>query len=119
MKDLYDLHDIWGVLFVFSIENTRDEERERIIASKNVNDDEELGQLFDLLIRPEFLIYSQGEQVLLIDTLDYFLGVNDSFDRVFLNLDTYFDEDVKDQRRFMKILLGCLRRYHSEAAPSS
>lgn len=114
MKNPYDMHDIWGLLFVFSIENTHDVAREEIITSKNVNDDEELGRLFDLLIRPEFLFYSQKEQVLLINTLSYFLENGDGFDRVFLNLDTYFDDVVNDQRQFMRVLLASLMRYQAE-----
>lgn len=115
MKNTYDLHDVWGLLFVFSIENTHDVVREEIIASKNVNDDEELGQLFDILIRPEFLFHSSQEQVLLINTLSYFLENGDSFDRVFLNLDTYFDDVVNDQRQFMRVLLTSLMRYQAES----
>jgi hypothetical protein len=57
--DSYDLHCIWGLLFVFSIENTNDVALEEIITSKNVNDDEELSQLFDLLIRPDFYVALQ------------------------------------------------------------
>ncbi|QGA51508.1 hypothetical protein [Pseudomonas brassicacearum] len=114
MKNTYDMHDVWGLLFVFSIENTHDVAREEVITSKNVNDDEELGQLFDLLIRPEFLFHSQKEQVLLINTLSYFLENGDSFDRVFLNLDTYFDDVVNDQRQFMRVLLASLMRYQAE-----
>ena len=115
MKNTYDMHDVWGLLFVFSIENTHDVAREGIITSKNVNDDEELGQLFDLLIRPEFLFHSPKEQIFLIHTLSYFLENGDSFDRVFLNLDTYFDGDVNDQRRFMRVLLASLMRYQAES----
>jgi hypothetical protein len=94
--DSYDLHCVWRLLFVFSIENTNDVAREEIITSKNVNDDKELSRLFDLLLRPDFLCHSSEEQILLIDTLAYFLGCDDSFDRVFLNLDTYFDQKVED-----------------------
>lgn len=119
MKNSYDLHDIWGLLFVFSIENTHDVAREEIIASKNVNDDEELSQLFDLLIRPDFLYHNSKEQGLLVDTLAYFLECGDSFDRVFLNLDTYFDQDIYDQRHFMEVLLNCLRGYQSESVSES
>ncbi|WHS58933.1 hypothetical protein [Pseudomonas sp. G2-4] len=115
MKSTYDLHDVWGLLFVFSIENTHDVAREEIITSKNVNDDEELRQLFDFLIRPEFLFHSPKEQNLLINTLSYFLENDDSFDGVFLNLDTYFDSDVNDQRRFMRVLLASLVRYQAES----
>ncbi|AVU74870.1 hypothetical protein [Pseudomonas rhizophila] len=118
MKNIYDLHDVWGLLFVFSIENVHDVAREEIITSKNVNDDEELGQLFDLLVRPEFLFHSPKEQVLLINTLNYFLESGDSFDRVFLNLDTYFDDDVNDRRRFMRVLLTSLIRYQTESQKS-
>ncbi|MFL6534848.1 MAG: hypothetical protein ACJ8G8_16135 [Pseudomonas sp.] len=115
MKKPYDLHYIWGLLFVFSIENTNDLAREEIITSKNVNDDEELSQLFDLLIRPDFLYHTSKEQGLLIDTLAYFLGCDDSFDGVFLNLDTYFDQKVEDQRRFMRVLLASLMKYRAES----
>ena len=114
--DSYDLHCIWGLLFVFSIENTNDVAREEIITSKNINNDEELSQLFDLLVRPDFLCHSPKEQILLIDSLAYFLGCDDSFDRVFLSLDTYFDQKVEDQRRFMRVLLASLMKYRAEAS---
>ena len=114
MKDVYDLHSIWGLLFVFSIENTRSEIREEIITSKNVNNDEELAQLFDILIRPEFFLYNPQERKLLVNTLNHYLANGDSFDYVFLNMDTYFDEDVKDQRQFMRVLLESLKRYQAE-----
>lgn len=115
MKDAYNIWDIRSLLFVFDIENTRDVAREEIIVSKDVNDEQELAELFDILMRPEFLIYSENERQLLIDTLVYFLGINDDFDAVFSKIDTYFDEDVKDQRQFMRVLLECLMRYQSEA----
>lgn len=114
--DSYDLHCVWRLLFVFSIENTNDVAREEIITSKNVSDDKELSQLFDLLIRPDFLCHSSKEQILLIDTLAYFLGCDDSFDRVFLNLDTCFDQKVEDQRRFMRVLLASLTKYRAESS---
>jgi hypothetical protein len=114
MNKPYSLWSIRGLLFVFDIENTHDLEREGIIVSKNVNDTIELAELFDVLVRPEFFIYSQKEQQLLIDTLEHFLDCGDSFDGVFSKMDTYFDEDVKDQRGFMMVLLNCLQRYQSE-----
>lgn len=83
MKQTYDLHDVWALLFVFSIENTHNVAREEIITSKNINCDENLKQLFDLLIRPEFTHHKPKEQALLIDTLEHFLKIGDSFDRVF------------------------------------
>ncbi|WP_448643648.1 hypothetical protein [Pseudomonas mediterranea] len=113
MKNLYDLHDVWGLLFVFSIENTRSKIREEIIASKNVNDNEALAQLFDILVRPEFFLYNLQERNLLINTLSHFLINGDGFDYVFRNMDTYFKDDVKDQRQFMRVLLGSLSRYQA------
>jgi len=114
MNRPYTLWSIRGLLFVFDIENTHDLEREEIIVSKNVNDNKELAELFDILLRPEFFIYSEQERISLIETLSYFLEVGNSFDEVFSKVDTYFDDDVKDQRQFMKVLLGCLGRYQSQ-----
>ncbi|TVT81546.1 hypothetical protein [Pseudomonas sp. H3(2019)] len=115
MKDAYNIWDIRSLLFVFDMENTSDVAREEIIVSKDVNDEQELAELFDILMRPEFLIYSENERQLLIGTLVYFLGINDDFDGVFSKIDTYFYEDVKDQRQFMRVLLECLMRYQSQA----
>jgi hypothetical protein len=108
-----------SLLFVFDIENTRDEKREEVIVSKDVNDEYELAELFDILLRPEFFIYRADERQWFIDTLVYFLEANDSFDGVFAKMTTYFDEDVKDQRKFMEVLLGCLQRYQADALGKS
>jgi hypothetical protein len=116
MNRPYTLWSIRGLLFVFDIENTRDVEWEEIIVSKNVNDDKELSELFDALLRSEFFIYSEQERIALIETLSYFLEVGDSFDEVFSKMDTYFDDDVKDQRRFMTVLIGCLERYQNQGS---
>ena len=115
MNNTYSLWSIRGLLFVFDIENAKDVAREGIIVSKDVNDDKELAELFDILLRPEFFHYSEKERVSLIETLAYFLEKNDSFDGVFSKMDTYFDEGVKDQRQFMKVLLERLRFYQSES----
>lgn len=114
MNRPYTLWSIRGLLFVFDIENTHDLEREEIIVSKNVNDDKELAELFDALLRPEFFIYSEQERISLIETLSYFLEAGNSFDEVFSKMDTYFDDDVKDQRQFMRVLINCLKRYQSQ-----
>ncbi|AXP04689.1 hypothetical protein DZG01_17595 [Pseudomonas fluorescens] len=114
MKSVYDQHDVWGLLFVFNIENTRDEAREELIVSKDVNDDEELAQLFDALVRPEFFYYNLKERDVLVRTVRHFLESGDNFDYVFSNMVAYFDDDVKDQRRFMKVLLNCLEKYQAE-----
>jgi len=110
----YSLWDIRSLLFVFGIENTLYLEREKIIVSKNVNDDRELTELFDILLRPEFARYNEIERKLLIDTVAYFLEKDDSFDDVFSIMTTYFDDDVEDQRQFMRVLLICLKRYGDE-----
>ncbi|WP_433784895.1 hypothetical protein [Pseudomonas frederiksbergensis] len=110
------LWSIRGLLFVFDIENTHDLEREKIIVSKNVNDDKELAELFDALLRPEFFIYSEQERILLIETLSCFLEVGNSFDEIFSKMDTYFDDEVKDQRRFMTVLINCLERYQDQGS---
>ncbi|WP_028622610.1 hypothetical protein [Pseudomonas sp. Ant30-3] len=115
MNRSYEIWDIRSLLFVFDIENTRDMHREEVIVSKNVNDDGELAELFDILLRAEFFIYTENERQLLIATLVHFLELGDNFDSVFSKMDTYFDDDVKDQRKFMSVLLDCLRRYQAES----
>ncbi|SEN52987.1 hypothetical protein SAMN04487857_12056 [Pseudomonas sp. ok272] len=104
-----------SLLFVFDIENTRNEEREEIIVSKDVNDHDELVELFDILLRPQFLIYTSSERQKIIDMLEYYVSTGDDFDEVFTRIDTYFDDDVQDQHGFMKILLECLTRYQSDS----
>ena len=114
MKKSYNIEIIRGLLFVFDIENADDEEREVIIASKDVNDDKELAELFDLVLRSEFFEYQQKGRGAMVSTISYFLNQNDNFDRVFERMTTYFDDKVVDQTRFMKVLLGCLQRYQME-----
>jgi hypothetical protein len=118
MKNKYKIVDIKNLLFVFDIENTRSDEREKIIVSKDVNNDKELAELFDALLKSEFLDYTTQEQVSLTETVAHFLNEDDNFDRVFGRMTTYFDEDVIDQRRFMRVLLSCLRRYQLESSCS-
>nr|WP_256669359.1 hypothetical protein [Pseudomonas sp. C2B4] len=101
-------------MFVFDIENADDEEREALIASKNVNDEKELTDLFDLVLRSEFFAYEQTGRETLINTIAYFLNQDDDFNRVFERMTTYFDDDVVDQRKFMMVLVSCLRRYQLE-----
>ena len=110
------LWSIRGLLFVFDIENTHDLEREELIVSKDVNDEIELAELFDVLLRPEFFIYSERERISLIETFSDFLERGDSFDEVFSKMDTYFDDDVKDKRQFMTVLIGCLERYQNQGS---
>jgi len=74
--------------------------------------------LFDALLKSEFLDYTPREQVSLTDTIAHFLKEGDSFDRVFGQMTTYFDDDVLDQRRFMQVLLKCLVKYQLESSRS-
>lgn len=113
-KNSYNIEFIRSLLFVFDIENADDEERERLISSKNVNDQKELSDLFDEVLRSEFFAYKQKGREVLINTISYYLNKNDNFDRVFDRMTTYFDDDVVNQRRFMEVLLMCLQRYQLE-----
>lgn len=36
--------------------------------------------------------------------------------RFFLKMDTYFDDEIKDQRRFMTVLINCLERYQDQGS---
>jgi len=57
MKKIYEIVDIKNLLFVFDIENTHDIEREQLIAEKDVNDSQQLTELIDTLLKPEFYEY--------------------------------------------------------------
>jgi hypothetical protein len=118
MKLTPKLSIIRSLLFTYDIENTEDIERESLIVSKNVNDDNELTELFDELTKPEFISYKNEERQWHIDTLTHFLKTDENFDSVFYLFDTYFDDEIVDQRQFMKTLLECLMRYHAEATKS-
>lgn len=115
MKNPPNLHIIRGLLFTYNIENTRDSEREELIVSKNINDAKELSELFDALTKPEFISYTKEDQDWFISTLRHYLDINDTFDSVFYLFDTYFDDEISDQRHFMKVLLECLIRYQTQS----
>ncbi len=114
MKKKYEIVDIKNLLFVFDIENTHDIERERLIAEKDVNDSQQLTELFDTLLKPEFYEYTDTEQESLIGTVDHFLMTNDNFDLVFNRMTTYFGQEVAERPRFMGVLLRCLTKYRNE-----
>lgn len=111
MKRKPSLSIIQGLLFTYNIENTDDLERETFIASKDVNNDEELAELFDELTKPEFLSFTKPEQDWFILSIEYYLSNNDSFDDVFKSMATYFSEPIIDQKRFMETLLEKLKKY--------
>ncbi|MBD8235523.1 hypothetical protein SOM46_09890 [Pseudomonas fluorescens] len=111
MQNKPNLEIIRGLLFTYDIENTDDLEREALISSKNINNEKELIELFNELTKPEFLSYTNAEQAWLIDSIEYFLTINDNFDAIFKKMATYFSEDVADQRAFMQTLLNTLKHY--------
>ncbi|MBC3366537.1 hypothetical protein [Pseudomonas sp. SWRI154] len=115
MTKFSDMAVLRSLLFVFDIENTIDEGREEYIVSKDVNSDSELLELFDRLLTPDFLAFQGHEREWFIEKISFYLESGSDFDEIFSKITTYFDDDVKEQRRFMKVLLGCLRRYHSDA----
>jgi hypothetical protein len=119
MKPKPSMMPLIGLLFVFNIENTCNERREEIIVSKNINIDSELSELFDILIKPEFLRYLPDTQDKYIEVISYYLEAGDSFDDLFEDMDTYFDQEIYDQRHFMEVLLKCLKRYQSESISES
>lgn len=110
-----DLEILQGLLFTYSIENTKNLEREEIIASKNINNETELSELFDELTKPDFLSYREDEQEWFIETIQHFLSANNDFESVFYLFDTYFEDNITDKRGFMKTLLNCLKKYQEDA----
>jgi hypothetical protein len=116
MKKKPDLEILRGLLFTYCIENTKNLEREETIASKNINDETELSELFDTLTKPEFLSYREDEQLWFIETIEHYLSTDEDFESVFYLFDTYFEDDIIDKRHFMTVLLKCLNTYKSEAA---
>lgn len=115
MKHPPKLSILRSLLFTYNIENYDDPERESFIVSKNINNNRELSELFDELTKPEYLSYRPEERQWYIDTLQHFLETEESFESVFYLFDTYFDEEIIDNRQFMRILLECLIRYQAEA----
>lgn len=113
MKSKPSMSIIRGLLFTYDIENTDDLEREKLIASKDINNERELIELFDQLTKPDFLAYTRAEQEWFIDSITHFLAKNDNFDAIFKNMATYFSTSVTDQRKFMQILLTCLKCYYN------
>lgn len=116
MKYQPKLSILRSLLFTYSIENLDDPEREIFIASKNVNNDKELVELFNKLTKPEFISYGHDERQWHIDTIRHFLETDEDFESVFYLFDTYFDDEIIDKRRFMKVLLDCLKLYEIEAS---
>lgn len=112
MKKKPNLAILQGLLFTYSIENTKNLEREETIVSKDINNETELSELFDSLTKPEFLSYRECEQIWLIETIEYYLSIDEDFESVFYLFDTYFEDDITNKRDFMRVLLKCLKNYN-------
>ena len=115
MKKKPNIAILQGLLFTYSIENTKDLEREEIIVSKDINNETELSELFDILTKPEFLSYRPDEQIWFIETLEHYLSTAEDFESVFYLFDTYFEDDIIDKKVFMRVLLKCLKNYNRGA----
>lgn len=112
MKKKPNLAILQGLLFTYSIENTKNLEREETIVSKDINNETELSELFDNLTKPEFLSYRECEQIWFIETIEYYLSIDEDFESVFYLFDTYFEDDITNKRDFMRVLLKCLKNYN-------
>lgn len=108
-----------GLLFTYCIENTKNLEREEIISSKNINDENELSELFHTLTKPEFFSYREDEQHWFIETIEHYLSTDEDFESVFHLFDTYFEDEIIDKRNFMKVLLDCLKLYRLELSDAN
>ncbi|MCD7036831.1 hypothetical protein LRQ11_02280 [Pseudomonas sp. MAFF 311095] len=106
---------IQGLLFTYCVENTKNPDREEFIATTNINDDKELEILFNKLTKPEFVRYKVNERQRHIKNLEHLLKTDENFESVFHLFDTHFDDEIVDKRRFMEVLLKCLKQYHKEA----
>ena len=113
MKKKPTIEILQGLLFTYSTENTKDLVREEIIASKNINNEIELTELFNMLTRAEFLSYQEDERLWIIETIEHYLSTEETFEAVFYLFDTYFEDDIVDKRAFMRTLLICLKKYHN------
>ena len=116
MKTKPHLSTIQGLLFTYCIENSRNPDREELIAFTDVNNPKELRVLFDKLTRPEFIKYKHGERQRHIHTIEYFLNTDEKFDAAFYLFDTYFTDEIINKRHFMKVLLVRLIDYNLEAS---
>lgn len=113
MKHTTKLSHLQNLLFAFDIDYSDDVQREEIIASKNVNDSADLSRLFDQILKPSFMSRPKNSRENLIDTLEFFLAKDETFDSVLDSLSTYFDDEITDNRKFMRTLLECLIRYEN------
>lgn len=115
MKFKPSLSIIQGILFTYCTENLHDPVKEALITSINVNNEQELKELFEKLTKPEFMRYKHEERHWHIETLEHFLATEENFESVFHLFDTHFNDEILEKRKFMKTLLESLLTYDKEA----
>lgn len=103
-----------GFLFLLDIDYPHAESVEELICLADVNDCSDLSRVFDIVVKPDFLNYSEDDRCWLIDTITFFLNENDSFEVVFEKRSFLFSDEIEDGRLFMSILLGRLQAYQQE-----
>ncbi|WPN60067.1 hypothetical protein [Pseudomonas sp. P9_31] len=113
MKPTPELSSLRNLLFIFDIDYTDNDEREEIIVSKNVNNRDELSELFDQVLQPEFTAHPKSARDRLIRTFEFYLEKDENFDSAFDKLSTYFNDEIEDHRDFMKVLLERLTKYEN------
>ena len=109
-----DISILPGFLFVFDIDYPRDGSVEEFICLADVNDYTDLSMVFDLVVRPEFLNYSDDDKCWLIETIAFFMDEGNSFESVFAKRSLLFSDEIEDGRMFMRTLLERLRTYRRE-----
>ncbi|UNM22178.1 hypothetical protein K0P33_12270 [Pseudomonas sp. ArH3a] len=114
MKRQPSMEIIRGLLFTYDIENTDNLEREKLISSKDPNNEKELIEIFDALTKPEFLAYTALEQKWFISSIKHYLSKNDNFDAIFKTMATYFSSPITHQQSFMQTLLSRLKKYNKQ-----
>ena len=119
MKPKPSIMPLIRLLFVFNVENALTDGQEKIIVSKDVNLDSALSELFDIFLRPQFINRPHNVLEEYIGVISYYLDAGDNFDSLFEQMETYFDQEIHDQRHFMEVLLRCLKCYQSEVSKSS
>jgi hypothetical protein len=102
-----------SLLFAFDVDSDQNVEAEEQIASTDINNELELTKLFDAFIMPDFTSRIASEQQWYIDSLTFYLEKNESFNRIFSDMTTYFPAPPSNKRNFMKTLLNCLKKYQA------
>lgn len=83
----------------------------------NPNDRQDLSTACNTFLQVEYLAFSDGERQDFIDIIGFYLKQPDcGFDDLFASLALVFDEEIRDQRKFMSHLLAIIRAYEAAHA---